>query len=185
MAMSNATRTRPLRSNRTAPFRPIRKTRRTRNRALMAAAALSFTTLGVHIGLGTPEVLEPVLQSNAPAVAREVTRACWHLISLSLLAMAASYVYGVGRRTPALILTWNLLAVAFGIVFVVVAIASDLGFARVPQSFAFFAIAGTGFAGLHRSLYLAAPPVAQRWIQQTTALTAMPDRAPSNHRPAH
>lgn len=154
---------------------PVRRPRRKRNHSLVAATALSFSTLGIHIGLGTPEILEPVLRSNAPAVAREVTRACWHLVSLSLLAMGASYAYGIGRRTPALILTWNLLAAAFGIVFVVVAIASGLGFDEVPQSIAFFAISGTGFAGLYRSLYLRAEPVAQSWMQASTTLSAMPD----------
>ncbi len=169
----------------TMPFAPIRKIKRKRNRALAAAATLSFATLGIHIGMGTPEILEPVLQSNAPVVAREVTRACWHLVSLSLLAMGASYAYGIGRRTPALILTWNLLAAAFGIVFVVVAIASGLGFDEVPQSIAFFAISGTGFAGLYRSLYLRVEPVAERWIRTAATLPAMTDAASPSHRPAH
>ncbi len=166
------------------PFAPTRQPKRKRNRALAAAAVMSFATLGVHIGMGTPEILEPVLQSNAPAVAREVTRACWHLISLSLLAMGASYAYGIGRRTPALILTWNLLAAAFGIVFVVVAISSGLGFDEVPQSIAFFAIAGTGFAGLYRSLYVRAEPIAQH-VLRTSATLPMTDAANPSHRPAH
>ncbi len=129
------------------------------NRPLAIAAWLSFATLLVHVGFGTPQILDPVLQSDAPAVARETMRACWHLITLTLLAMTGSFAYGWGRRKPALILTWTLLAAGFGTVFVVVAVRSGLGFEAVPQSIAFFAIAISSAAGLHQSLYLPAEPL--------------------------
>jgi len=144
------------------------------NRPLAAAAGLSFATLVVHVSLGTGEVLQPVLASDAPVVAREVVRACWHLITLTLFAMTAAYCYGLRRRTTALILTWSLLAAAFGIVFAIVAIQSGLGFGAVPQSIAFFAITVTGFAGLRRSLYLHDEPAMPHRAAGRT-IQAVPD----------
>lgn len=167
---------------------PIRKSgiRRPKvNRGIATAAGLSFTTLVIHIGMGTGEILEPVLASNTPPVAREVTRACWHLVTLTLVAMTGSYAYGIRRRTPALMLTWNLLAAAFGIVFVMVAVGSGLGFAEVPQSIAFFAISAAGFVGLNHSLYLRVEQISPRWSRPAATLHPMPDRPQASHRSAH
>ncbi|MGI0119619.1 hypothetical protein [Zooshikella sp. RANM57] len=96
------------------------------NRTLLITAILAAFTAAVHIFVGTPEIQEPLLQSNLPKNISLLLYSCWHLVSITLVVSAAAfYISARGKLTgsslPMVKLT-SCMWLCFGLVFIVVAL---------------------------------------------------------------
>lgn len=63
------------------------------NGFLAAASALSALTWAVHTFVGGPEIATPLLNAEMPAVPKFTAYYCWHLVTLTLAAMAVGFGY--------------------------------------------------------------------------------------------
>ncbi len=97
-----------------------------RNRWLVAAGALAVLTAAVHTVVGTQEIQTPLLTSAIPRPVALLLYACWHLVSVSLCLSAWVLVrptaHGGRMAYATLARAVGVLWVAFGLVFVVVAL---------------------------------------------------------------
>ncbi|MGB0926881.1 MAG: hypothetical protein ACPGVA_06715 [Pikeienuella sp.] len=59
---------------------------------LLAAAALSFATLIIHVFVGGPEIAAPVDATDALSpVVRATNFYCWHIVTITIAGMTAAY----------------------------------------------------------------------------------------------
>ncbi|NVD97667.1 hypothetical protein [Massilia sp. BJB1822] len=109
------------------------------DRLLLFAGGLATFTAIVHIFMGTPEVYQPLLSSSLPQPISLLLLACWHLVSVVLVASGAALLWGAlpNNRSHASILalfvsvTW----LVFGLVFIAIAVTFQglSGLAVLPQ----------------------------------------------------
>lgn len=120
---------------------------------LSAAAILSALTTGVHLFMGGPEIIEPVINAGGLAQeVRSVSYVVWHGITAqlaltSLLLLMASYDSRWNGR-----MLWFPLAqyALFAALFIVIAVKDFGNLLALPQWIAFAAITGLAAAGLRR-----------------------------------
>jgi hypothetical protein len=60
---------------------------------LLIAAILSFVTFAVHLFVGGREIATPLLKSDPDQVPKLTAYYCWHLVTLMLLLMTATFGY--------------------------------------------------------------------------------------------
>ena len=97
------------------------------NRVLFFTALLAAFTAVVHIFIGTPEIEAPLLQSALPQEISLLLYACWHLVSVCLAMSAVGFFIGARNANDVssqhLVKLLSVLWIAFGVVFIVVALA--------------------------------------------------------------
>jgi hypothetical protein len=70
------------------------------NRWLVAAAAASFATLGIHVLAGGPEVHDPLLAADLSVVQKAFVSILWHAVTVVLLINSAALL--IAAVTPRL-----------------------------------------------------------------------------------
>lgn len=120
------------------------------NAWLLAASGLSAFTWAVHTFVGGPEVVPPLLSSSVPWVPRMTHFYCWHLVTITLAAMAAGF--GYAAFVPGgLDVGWSVFGLA--VAFAAWSLALN-GWKRprpwwaLPQWMLFVAVAGVALPGL-------------------------------------
>lgn len=63
------------------------------NIMLAIASVLTAITWGIHTFVGGPTIAKPLLQSPLEPVAKLTSYYCWHVVTLTLAAMAVAYAY--------------------------------------------------------------------------------------------
>ena len=91
----------------------------------------------VHLILGEKTVVRPFRKAPMDATVRHTMHACWHLVSVDLVVKAlALLAMGLaGSTLRPLIVFIAIHYIAYGLVFIVVAMTSDLegAFKKLPQ----------------------------------------------------
>jgi hypothetical protein len=85
---------------------------RAMNIPLLAAAALSAATFGLHVVGGGAEFHAPIQAVDMPLPLRTVSAILWHYVSVMLLLQAIAF--GWLARSPSVPLLWFLIAVQLG-----------------------------------------------------------------------
>jgi hypothetical protein len=116
----------------------------------LAAAVASAATCGVHTFVGGRFIAAPLLAAADLRTTPKVTAYfCWHMVTIVLAAMAAGFAWAaLDARAAALAWLFTVLAVAFAILNLGLALAWRLHpLRRVPQWMFFAVIASLGLAG--------------------------------------
>lgn len=119
------------------------------NGPLAAAAALSALTTAIHVFLGGPETAKPLLASDLERIPKFTNYYCWHLVTITLAAMACGFA--IAALTPGAAfsaITWTLIAAAFAIWSIALFIWKRMHPLALPQWALFTPIAGLGVWGL-------------------------------------
>ncbi len=116
---------------------------------LAAGGAAGFTTL-LHVFAGGPAVARPLLSaSDIDEVAKMTNYYCWHLVSITLVAMTIAFTFAA--LTPgegALAVMWTAIAAAFALWSLVLVVWKRQKALDLPQWTLFAVIAGLGAVGL-------------------------------------
>jgi len=120
------------------------------NLPFLLAAIVSFLVALIHVFIGGPEVARPLLRTTElGTVPRLTAYYCWHLVSITLIAMA------VGFAIPALTgqdwmsgLLWTIIAAGFALWSLVLALLKSQPLFRFPQWALFLPVAALGGWGL-------------------------------------
>ena len=113
------------------------------------AAAASLFTAAVHVFLGGPGVAKPLLEAEMPSVAKFTNYYCWHIVSITLIAMAVGFAVAATQDGAALTgLSWTLIAAAFAIWSLALAVWKRMSLFALPQWLLFAPIAALGVWGL-------------------------------------
>lgn len=119
------------------------------NAPLLLAALLSGLTTCLHVFAGGPEAARPLLRAtDIPDQAKYTNYHCWHLATITLLAMTAGFLgpaLGVGDAAGALL--WAATAGAFALWCVGLAVWRRLPARSLPQWALFAPISALGFWG--------------------------------------
>lgn len=96
------------------------------NRLLLSSGLLAAFTAVLHTLAGTPEIQEPLLRSTIPQSISLLLYACWHLVTVTLIASALALIWSARAmntaKVGALPCFISVLWLLFGLVFVVVAL---------------------------------------------------------------
>ncbi len=127
------------------------------HRLLLAAGLLALFTALVHLLVGTPEIQAPLLSSTVPAPVALLLLACWHLVSVTLLASGAALLWSARPRQAAsaralasfIAVLWLL----FGLVFLAVALVfmGPQGCLVLPQWVLLIPVGLLAWAGARRT----------------------------------
>jgi len=119
------------------------------NAPLAAASALSFATAAIHVFIGGPDAARPLLQSEMRTVPKLTNYYCWHLVTITLLAMGAGFALAALYPGEALMATmWTVLAAAFALWSVALFVMRRVSPLALPQWALFTPIAALGVWGL-------------------------------------
>ena len=119
------------------------------NWPLAGAAALSALTTLIHVFLGGPESARPLLASELRRVPKFTNYYCWHLVTITLAAMAFGFaVAAIAPGAEISAITWTLVAAAFAIWSVALFIWKRMHPLALPQWALFAPIAALGFWGI-------------------------------------
>lgn len=116
---------------------------------IWVACGLSALTCLVHVFAGGPESARPLLESDLGLVAKYTNYYCWHIVSITLAAMAGCYL--LAALYPQ---AWELAALAtvLAAAFAVWSIALNLTvrprFIELPQWILFLPITIAGLVGM-------------------------------------
>ncbi|MBI1364893.1 MAG: hypothetical protein GC153_02920 [Alphaproteobacteria bacterium] len=116
----------------------------------LAAGALALVGLGVHVFVGGKDVARPLLAADLTPVAKYMNYACWHGVSIMLLAMSGSFF--VAAKKPAAIdvaIQMTVLSGVFGLWVFILALWKRQPLFAMRQWIFFLLIAAIGLAGLH------------------------------------
>ena len=125
-------------------------TQDTRNTPMMIAAGLTALGAAVHIWMGTPEILSPVLASSLDLTVQAVLAVVWHAISALLIVFALATAWLVTHRNTALGITLLALNAGFVVLFLAYGVALLRSVWPMPQWILFTAIAAAMTLGLRR-----------------------------------
>jgi hypothetical protein len=119
------------------------------NAWMIAAAALSLFTAGVHFFAGGREAARPLLVSRElPAVPKFTAYYCWHMVTIVLLVMAGAFAYSAISAVKDAAALATLLAMAFAAWSLAMTGWKRLNPMYFPQWALFIPIAGTGIMAL-------------------------------------
>lgn len=118
---------------------------------MMLAAGLTALTAIAHVFGGTPEFMDPILESNAPDFNKTGMTIIWHWVT-AVLCINAVVLVIAGRdnqnmRTPIWIIILQFLS--FGVIFAGFGLAAFGTLFVMPQWIAFFLISALAYYGLH------------------------------------
>jgi len=119
---------------------------------LFSAGALAAFLALVHVFLGGPEVAKPLLQSNdMPDVAKYVNYYCWHLVTITIFAMAIGLIWdSVDPVQTGLAWMWAVIAVLFTLWSIVLVVWKGQKPFQMPQWLLFAPVAALAIVGLAR-----------------------------------
>ncbi len=123
------------------------------NLGFLAAALASGLTTAIHVFLGGPQLVGPLLGSALAPTVKHTHYYCWHLVTLVLCTMSAGFGWAAvapGALELAVALTG--LSASFGLWSVVLVIWSGQSSLELPQWSLFLGIAAAGGAGLWGAL---------------------------------
>ncbi len=107
------------------------------NWLVISSGILGLITSAAHIVAGGKEVARPLLASTLNDEVKLTTYACWHLVSVSLVATSLGLLAaGLGFiKSPSMVIFVSALWILYGIVFLVVTlrVAKPPGIVRFPQ----------------------------------------------------
>ena len=117
---------------------------------LLIAALCAGGVALLHVFVGGPEAARPLLAAKDLGRTAKLTNYyCWHLVSLTLAAMTGCYVVAAFRpETIELAVLATLLAVAFAIWSVGLALGKQHSLLKLPQWMLFATVAVFGVLGL-------------------------------------
>lgn len=117
---------------------------------LAIAALASLVGCLAHVLVGGYFVMRPLLASpDVPRTARFTLHFVWHMVTLTLIAMAAGFAYAAYEPDAGLLATMmTMLAAAFAFLNVGIIATRKLSPLYMPQWLIFAAIATLGFVGL-------------------------------------
>jgi len=122
------------------------------NMWLIAAATLSLTTTGLHVIGGTPEIMAPLNNSDAPALSKGIAEVMWNQITLLLLIGTWVFWRAASRPNIAADLLQTIIVLYVGITFLFIASGISL-FGSIwvmPQWTLFLVMAGLAVLGILR-----------------------------------
>lgn len=122
---------------------------KTNNMWLIAAATLSLATAGLHVIGGTPEIMDPLNSSNAPALSKGIAEVMWNQITLLLLIGTWVFWRAASRSNIAGDLLQTIIALYLGITFLFIASGISLfkSIWVMPQWTLFLVMAGLAIVG--------------------------------------
>lgn len=117
---------------------------------LALAAALSALVALTHLFLGGRSIARPLLQaSDLHDVAKYTNYYCWHLVTITLFAMAAAFAWAAAfPEARALAVCWTVLAALFGIWNFALAIWKKQSLLHMPQWILFLGVSVPAFLGV-------------------------------------
>ena len=118
---------------------------------LAIAALLSLVTWAIHTFVGGPHAARPLLASKLGPMAKYTNYYCWHLVTLTLFAMAAGFGYAAvvpEGRDVAILLT--ILSAGFAVWSLILVGISRRSPVELPQWILFIAITIPAVAGICR-----------------------------------
>lgn len=85
------------------------------NMWLFAAGVAAALTVLIHIFGGGPEIAHPLLRATElPDVPKYVNYYCWHLVSMTIAAMAVGFIWAaIDVTQTGLAMMWTVMAVLF------------------------------------------------------------------------
>lgn len=116
--------------------------------ALWIAAALSAPWCLVHLFIGGRQVAGPFRRSDLPPLVRAAAWLCWHLTSVTIMAMSACFAGAAMTGLPGHALAGTLLAAPFSAVGFLTPPIMGVSFLQAPQGFLILPIAVTGWWAL-------------------------------------
>jgi hypothetical protein len=119
------------------------------NSFLLAASAASFITFAIHTWLGGPAAARPLLKSGMHDVPKYTNYYCWHLVTLTLLAMSAGFLWAA-TSAHGLDVGWLVygLSASFMLWNLVLIVWKKQSFFEMPQWILFLAITALATFGL-------------------------------------
>ena len=117
----------------------------------LIAAALSAVWAAVHLFVGGPQVAVPLRTTRQISVtARETAYLCWHLVSVTLVLMAAFFLAaGLGVQGGlGLAMAGTALAAGFAGLGLVLPILIGSDYKQLPQGWLFLPVIALGIWGL-------------------------------------
>ena len=100
---------------------------------LGAAAVLALTT-GVHLFVGTPEIIPPILSAvSIDSVVRGVALVVWHMVSLILMVSTGAMIYLAHVPNAALLICVATLQFGFALIFIWVNVSMFSALFAMPQ----------------------------------------------------
>jgi hypothetical protein len=115
----------------------------------VAAAALALLTAAVHTFLGGREIATPLLEArDLQTVPKLTSYYCWHLVTITLFAMAAGYGWAASSG-EAREVAWGCTALAglFAALAPLIALRSGVSVRVLPQWLLFLPMALLGLMG--------------------------------------
>ncbi len=113
------------------------------------AFGTSAITFLLHTFVGGPDVAKPLLESDMATVPKYTNYYCWHLVTLTLFAMAGSFlVAAVWPSAWELSLLATALAAGFAIWSVLLNIIAKTSFLKLPQWILFTPTSLFGILGM-------------------------------------
>lgn len=120
------------------------------NAGFAAASLLALVTFSVHTFIGEIYVVRPLLAvEGLPRASRWLNFYCWHMTTLTLIAMAAMFGYSALEPTGrGFAVLFTVMASAFSLLCIGVAIKGGVRPWRFPATSLFASIAAAGLWGL-------------------------------------
>jgi len=117
---------------------------------LIAAGAATLVTAVIHLVLGGREVARPLLDSrDINPVAKYTNYYCWHLVSLTIIAMGGSFMWAAADTDAhAAAVVALILSLAFAAWSLALVVTAKQSFIQMPQWVLFCAIAALGYIGV-------------------------------------
>ena len=116
---------------------------------LLAAAGLSLATMFIHLLIGGPETVGPLLSAkDLDSIPRATAYYCWHIVSITLGAMAAAFGMSVMTGAPDAALIATIMSAGFTVWSVVLIITHKLPWLAMGQWAFFGPITIVGVIGL-------------------------------------
>ena len=122
------------------------------NIALVIASGMSFIAWGIHTFVGGPLIAKPLLDSKMKPVPKFTNYYCWHIVTLSLFAMASGFAYSAIMPNETTLATFLcILSASFMVWNLVLIIGSKCTVLELPQWLLFLAITAPAVIGITMS----------------------------------
>ncbi|MFK7861184.1 MAG: hypothetical protein AB8B64_20375 [Granulosicoccus sp.] len=117
---------------------------------LLSSGILTTAIWGIHTFLGGPSIARPLLSAtDLGAVPKWTQYYCWHLVTITLAAMAVGLGYAAfvpEAHDVALLISF--LALLFALFGLLLPLRAGVTYAEMPQGFLFLPVAGLAFVGV-------------------------------------
>ena len=116
--------------------------------AFFAAAGLSALWAAVHIFLGGRSIAVPLLDSNMPRVPKYTQYFCWHIVTLTIAALALFFALAAMGQGGQYAVSGTVLAGLFAALGIVMVPMVGQSYRAMPQGWLFVPVAALGLLGL-------------------------------------